>query len=121
MSEQMVLQTLGAFASIGVTSVDIGRLLVSLHRILYDHCLENLPSRLENLSFRDGRAGFRDSAVSWAMDMLSDQLTLPEAWAGVNLQASSERSRSPPQCELLGLEKGCLCLGFGESLIINHL
>ena len=48
MAEQMVLQTLGAFASIGVTSVDIGRLLVSLHRILYDHCLENLPSRLEN-------------------------------------------------------------------------
>ena len=59
MSEQMVLQTLGAFASIGVTSVDIGRLLVSLHRILYDHCLENLPSRLENLdAIRDA---IRDS------------------------------------------------------------
>ena len=60
MSEQMVLQTLGAFASIGVTSVDIGRLLVSLHRILYDHCLENLPSRL--VGIRDAiRDAIRDS------------------------------------------------------------
>ena len=76
MSEQMELETLGAFASIGVTSVDIGRLLVSLHRILYDHCLENLPSRLENLSFRDGRAGFPDSAAASSMETSSDQLTL---------------------------------------------
>eukprot|EP00439_Symbiodinium_sp_Y106_P009510 s8325_g1.t1 len=29
------------------------------------------------------------------MEMLSDQLTLPEAWAGVNLQASSERCQVP--------------------------